>query len=222
MEYYYFANVFIKKINCSIFVISNKFYNMKLTNKSLLKNLKTITIMLFLTFLTTLTFSQNEEFKEPQLPIDTDSKLITYSKVVEVTANKDSLYNKGQKWFRQFYKNPTGVIREQDASNGKILGKHQIKILNPTDKNGVQTMKGIVQYTVTTQFKDNKARIIISEINLNATSYTPIEKWLDKTAKDFSPKNYFYLDQINKQLLDVISNFESFIKDQTKVKKDEW
>ncbi len=195
---------------------------MKPTKKSILNSLKTLMILMFLTLLNTNIFSQKEEYKEPQLPIDQDSKLISYTKVVEVTANKDSLYNKGQQWFRKFYKNPTGVIREQDAVKGIIVGKHQIKILNPADKNGVQTMKGIVQYTVSTQYKDNKARIEITGINLSATSYTPIEKWLDKTAKDFSPKNYFYLDQINKQLLDVIANFESFIKEPNKVKKDEW
>ncbi|OFX33628.1 MAG: hypothetical protein A2X08_06745 [Bacteroidetes bacterium GWA2_32_17] len=195
---------------------------MNTTKNSTLNNLKAFSIVLFLTLLNTSVFSQKEEYQEPQLPIDQESKLITYTKVVDVTANKDSLYNKGQIWFHKFYKNPTGVIREQDAASGKILGKHQIKILNAADKNGVQTMKGIVQYTITTQFKDNKARIVISEINLKSTSYTPIENWLDKTAKDFSPKNYFYLDHINKQLLDVIANFESFIKEQTKVKKDEW
>lgn len=195
---------------------------MNTTTNSTLSNLKTFSIVMFFVLLNGFAFSQKEEYQEPQLPIDQDSKLITYSKVVEVTSSKDSLYNKGQKWFRKFYKNPTGVIREQDATNGKIMGKHQIKILNPADKNGIQTMKGIVQYTVTTQFKDNKARIVISEINLNATSYTPIEKWLDKTAKDFTPKNYFYLEQINKQLLEVVANFEGFIKEQTKIKKDEW
>lgn len=195
---------------------------MKPTKKSILNSLKTLMILMFLTLLNTNIFSQKEEYKEPQLPIDQDSKLISYTKVVEVTANKDSLYNKGQQWFRKFYKNPTGVIREQDAVKGIIVGKHQIKILNPADKNGVQTMKGIVQYTVSTQYKDNKARIEITGINLSATSYTPIEKWLDKTAKDFTPKNYFYLEQINKQLLEVVANFEGFIKEQTKIKKDEW
>jgi len=195
---------------------------MNTTKNSTLNNLKAFSIVMFFVLLNGFAFSQKEEYQEPQLPIDKDTKLITYTKVVEVTANKDSLYNKGQIWFRKFYKNPTGVIREQDAASGKILGKHQIKILNAADKNGVQTMKGIVQYTITTQFKDNKARIVISEINLKSTSYTPIENWLNKTAKDFTPKNYFYFEQINSKMNKIIENFESFIKEQTKVKKDEW
>ena len=156
------------------------------------------------------------------MPIDQETKLITYSKAFDVTANKDSLYKKEKKWFYTFYKNPTGVIKEDDAVNGKIAGKAQIKVLNPADKKGIQTMKGIVKYTVTTQFKENKARIVISEINLESSSYTPIEKWLDKTAPGFSTKNYYYLTQVDSLLNDVTLNFEKFMKEATKVKKEEW
>ena len=166
--------------------------------------------------------AQNEGVKELTLPVDPDTKLITYSKIIEVTANKDSLFKKGQIWFKKFYKNPTSVIRETDTLNGKISGKHQIKILNPADKKGIQTMKGIVQYSVTTFYKENKVKIVLSELNLNATSYSPIEKWQDKTAKDFSTQNYFYLEQIDKQMKDILADFEKSIKEQTKGKKDVW
>lgn len=179
-------------------------------------------IMALMLFLSFNLFAQTEEYKEPTIPIDLETKLISYSKIIEVSANKDSLYKKGQAWFRKFYKNPTGVIRESDTINSKIIGKHQIKILNPADKKGIQTMKGITQYTINTSFKDNKVRIVLTDINLNATSYTPIEKWLDKTAKDFTTKNYFYLEQIDKQMNEVLVDFEKFMKEPTKTKKDEW
>lgn len=173
-------------------------------------------------FLSINSFAQTEDYKEPALPIDQETKLISYSKIIEVTANKDSLFKKGQMWFRKFYKNPTGVIRESDTISGKILGKHQIKILNPTDKKGIQTMKGITQYSVNTYYKDNKVRIVLTEINLTAASYTPIEKWQDKTAKDFTTKNYFYLEQIDKQMNEILVDFEKFMKEPAKGKKDEW
>ncbi len=185
-----------------------------------MKNLFLFIISLFL--LNVAAFSQKEDYKEPTLPVDQESKLITYTKVVDVTANKDSLFKKGKKWFYTFYKNPTGVIKEEDAANGKIAGKHQVKVLNPADKKGIQTMKGIVKYTVTTQFKENKARIVISELNLESSSYTPIEKWLDKTAPGFTTKNYYYLTQVDSLMNDVTSNFEKFMKEANKVKKDEW
>lgn len=166
--------------------------------------------------------SQNQEYKEPVLPIDSTTKMITYTKVISVNATKDSLYKKIKKWFFHYYKNPTGVIRKDDATNGQIVGKHQIKVLNPPDKKGIQTMRGIVQYTITTQFKDNKVRIILNEINLKQTSYTPIEKWLDKTAPGFSFKNYYYLEQIDKQMKTTINHFENFITKTQSPNKNEW
>lgn len=166
--------------------------------------------------------AQNDNYKEPVLPIDSSTKMIIYTKVIPVNETKDSLYTKVKKWFFSYYKNPTGVIRQDDANNGQIVGKHQIKVLNPPDKKGIQTMRGIVQYTVTTQFKDNKVRIILNEINLKETSYTPIEKWLDKTAPGFSLKNYYYLDQIDKEMKKTISHFENFITKTQSSNKNEW
>jgi len=185
-----------------------------------IKNTLFFSCLFFLICLTAT--AQTEEYKEPTLPINQDTKLITYNKVVEVSANKDSLFKKGKKWFYTFYKNPTGVIKEEDAANGKIAGKHQIKILNPIDKKGIQTMRGIVKYSVTTQFQDNKARIVISDINIESASYTPVEKWLDKTDPSFTTKNYFYFTQIDSIINGVTLNFEKFIKEANKVKKDEW
>ena len=167
-------------------------------------------------------FSQKEDYQEPSLPIDQVTKLITYSKMFDVSASKDSLYKKGIKWFYTYYKNPTGVIKEDDAANGKISGKHQVKVLNPADKKGIKTMKGIVRYTVTTQFKENKARIVITEINLESTSYTPIEKWLDKSAPGFTTKNYFYLTQVDSLMNEVSVDFEKFMKEPSKANKDDW
>lgn len=165
---------------------------------------------------------QKNEYKEPTLPFDSSTKQITYTKVINVNANKDSLYNKGKAWFYSYYKNPTGVIRMNDAQSGKITGKHQIKILNPPNKNGIQTMYGIVQYTITTQFKDNKTRIVINEINLRATSYTPIEKLLDKSSPSFTTKNYYYLEQIDNQMKATINNFEQFMTKPTVKMQEEW
>lgn len=167
-------------------------------------------------------FAQKEEYKEPILPIDSVTKNITYSKVISINASKDSLYKKGKAWYKTFYKNPTGVIRQDDATNGLIMGKHQIKILNPADKKGVQTMRGIVQYTITTQFKDNKIRIVLNEINLKETSYTPIEKWLDKTAAGFTTKNYYYLEQIDNEMKTTLKNFEDFMIKSHIDKKEDW
>lgn len=184
--------------------------------------MRTFIISSILIFCVNVLFSQKEEYKEPVLPIDSATKTITYTKVISVNASKDSLFKKGKSWFYAYFKNPTGVIREEDATNGKIMGKHQIKVLNPPDKNKVQTMRGIVQYTVTTQFKDNKARIVVNEINLKETSYTPIEKWLDKTAPGFTTKNYYYLEQIDQEIKNLLKHYEDYMTKPQTPKKEDW
>ncbi|NSW45101.1 MAG: DUF4468 domain-containing protein [Bacteroidales bacterium] len=185
--------------------------------------MKTYVLSFTLILLSTLIINaQKEEYKEPVLPIDSNTKMIMYSKTLSVNLTKDSLYKKVKSWFFAYYKNPTGVIRQDDAANGQIIGKHQIKVLNPPDKKGIQTMRGIVQYTITTQFKDNKVRIVLNELNLKETSYTPIEKWLDKTAPGFTTKNYFYLEQIDKEMKATINHFENYITKSQSTNKNEW
>jgi|YNPMSStandDraft_1061717.scaffolds.fasta_scaffold00849_3 hypothetical protein len=184
--------------------------------------MKQFVILLILLGYSFALLSQKEEYKEPVLPIDSTTKTITYSKVISLNASKDSLFKKGKNWFYSYFKNPTGVIRQEDLNQGIIMGKHQIKILNPPDKNNVQTMRGIVQYTINTQYKDNKVRIIVNEINLRETSYTPVEKWLDKTSPSFNTKNYYYLQQIDTEIISLLKNFEDFITKPSNIKKDDW
>lgn len=163
-----------------------------------------------------------QDYPEITLPVDADSKLITYTQVVEAQAYKDSLYSKGLAWFSSYFKNPTGVIREKTPENGQIMGKHQIKILNPPDKKGIQTMKGIVQYTVKVSVKDNKTRVILTDFNIRDNSYNPIEKWMDKTAPGYTAVNNYYLEQVDKESKALLKHFQEFMIKATTVKKDEW
>ena len=84
------------------------------------------------------------------VPVDPITKMITYEGVVEVKgAAAKTLYKRSLEWFNSNYKNPTDVIRENDESGNKIVGKHRFKITNPPDKSGVRGDAGLVQYTVT-------------------------------------------------------------------------
>jgi hypothetical protein len=183
---------------------------------------RTMITLILMVFSVMLFAQKQEDYKEPQLPTDETTKLITYVKVVEVTGVQDSLFVKGKRWFFAYYNNPTGVIREEKPEEGKILGKHQFKVLNPADKKGLQTMAGIVQYTVTVQVKENKARIVLTDFNLKANSYTPIEKWLDKNAAGFTTVNYFYLEQLDKMAKEILADFEKFITAGPVTKTDNW
>lgn len=181
------------------------------------------TVFLSLLFLPAILFAQKQqEYPDVNLPIDADSKLITYSQVVEFTATRDSVYNKAMAWFHTYFKNPTGVIREKSPENGEIMGKHQFKILNPPDKKGIQTMKGIIQYTVKVQVKDNKTRVVLTDFNYKDISYNPLEKWMDKTSAGYGNINQYYLEQVDKEAKGLLEHFSKYMKEPLKQKNDNW
>jgi len=177
---------------------------------------------LFLSFLPLLLYGQKQEYPEISMPVDEETKLITYSQVVEFNATKDSVYSKSLAWYYAYYKNPTGVIREKSEETGDIMGKCQFKILNPPDKKGVKTMKGIVQYTVKVASKDNKARIILTDFNIKDASYNPIEKWMDKNSPSYSNINQYYLEQVDNECKTLLEHFQKFMKEPIKKKTDNW
>lgn len=195
------------------------------TFKSKFKNYNTMKTIIFLIAFIGLAFSnyaQKQEFPEIALPIDQETKLITYSHISPISANKDSLYRKAEAWVNNYFKNPTSVVREKSPEKGEINGKHQIKILNPADKKGVQTMKGIVQYTIKVNVKENKVRLVLNEFNFKSTSYTPIETWADKTNSQYSPINNFYFEQIDKEMKSMLEHFKNFMEKSNEVKSDNW
>lgn len=166
--------------------------------------------------------SKLETFEKPEFTIDETTKMITYQNVVEIEGTKKELYNKGLNWYKTYYKNPTNVIREQDKINNKIVGKGRFKILNPKDKKGIQTMAGIVQYTITTHYKDGKIKYVINDINWKQTSKFPAEKWLDETSPSLTPKYNYFLQQVDEYMKKTTANLESKITSKTSTKNDNW
>ena len=49
-----------------------------------------------------------------QVPVDEDTKLITYQEVVEMDGTPDTLYNRATKWVNGHYKNPQSVLITRD------------------------------------------------------------------------------------------------------------
>lgn len=163
------------------------------------------------------------EFKVPEMPIDGDSKLITYTEVVDVPGtSKSELYDRLLSWFNTFYKNPADVIREKDAENGRITGKARFKITNAPDKTGLKTDAGLVMYTITVNTKDSKFKYSISEINWKQPSYYPIERWTDKTSQMYSKNFDYYLFATDEYLRDTIGKLIETMKTAPKKKADDW
>lgn len=167
--------------------------------------------------------AQKTNFTAPNMPVDEDSKLITYTGIVEVpTTAKNELYARTLEWFNTYYKNPSEVIRERDSVNLKISGKPRFRITNEPNEQGVKLDAGLVQYTIQVAAKDNKAKYTITEINWKQASYFPIEKWVEQ--KDRYRQNHYYLystDSVMRK--DVIPSLEKALKTaKKKVDKDNW
>ncbi|OFX50902.1 MAG: hypothetical protein A2046_11310 [Bacteroidetes bacterium GWA2_30_7] len=165
----------------------------------------------------------NEEpVKVPNIPIDKETKLITYTKVLTIAGTKEELYKKALSWFNTFYKNPKDVIKEQNETDNKILGKHRFNFNNPPDKKGSTAYAGILQYSIYAYAKDGRVKYEIKDFNLKDASYHPIEYWLDKTSQKYTTKCDYYLLELDTKINEVIADFEKFMKTTEQKTNDNW
>lgn len=81
----------------------------------------------FLTIFATLllTINANAQKETPNLPIDSVTKMITYTEVVNVdtSLSKLELYSRAKEWFAKAYNSSQNVIQIEDKESGKIVGK---------------------------------------------------------------------------------------------------
>ena len=155
-----------------------------------------------------------------ELPINSETKLITYTEVVEQNGSADELYKKSYRWFFSYYKNPHNIVKE--SANNKIVAQPRFKILNPKNKKGVATMGGIVKYSFTVIFKDGRYKYDITNIEWKQTSKYPIERWNDKTAKSYQEKYAYYLEQVNSEINKVLSEMKTNMAKNPKKDADNW
>ena len=161
--------------------------------------------------------------QKSSLPIDEASKLITYTKVQEMSgAGKDSLYNKAFEWCMNYFVNPADVIREKNQQDGKIVCKARFKVMNPADKKGVVTEGGVVQYTLNLMFKEGRYKCELTEFNWKQTSYYPCEKWMDTANQYYKPEFETFLTQLDEKAKEIISALNKHMLSKGLVKKDDW
>ena len=163
-----------------------------------------------------------DTFVVPKIPLDKDTKLITYTKVLGIQGTKDELYKKALSWFNTYYKNPKDVLREQNETDGKILGKNRFNFNNPPDKKGSTAYVGILQYSIYIFAKEAKVKYEIKDFNLKDASYHPIEYWLDKSSQKYTTKCDYYLLELDTKINEVIADFEKFMNAKEQKANDNW
>jgi hypothetical protein len=154
------------------------------------------------------------------VPVDEDTKLITYKDVVTQEGDVPKLYNTAIAWVNANYENPTEATRVRDIEDGKIEVRHRYKIYN-TDKKGVKSDAYIINYTLKLEFKPGRYRYTFTDFTVAAISKYPLERWLDKNDPQYSPACDDYLAQINTTVRDMIKSLKKGMIPKV-VKKDEW
>lgn len=154
------------------------------------------------------------------LPVDPDTKLITYKEVVQEKGTKDELYVRGIAWINSFYKSPTDVTRSRDRDNGLIKGVARFKTFynNP---DGIKMEGPIIEYNLVLEFKDGRYRFIFSELTRKEASRQAVEGWLNKKDPSYNPQWDEYLKQINAYFIETIASLKKGME-LVVVKEDVW
>jgi hypothetical protein len=169
----------------------------------------------------TLTYAQNKS--AVKLPVNDETKLVTYEKVQELPGvSQAELYRRGLQWCMTYFKNPTDVIRERDSLGGTINCKARFKISNPPDKKGLETDAGLVQYSLNLMFKDGRYRYVLTEINWKQQSYYGVEKWMDTSNQYYKPEFEYYLQQSDDKIKALLKELDKGMKAAEKVKSTDW
>jgi hypothetical protein len=157
----------------------------------------------------------------PTLPVDPETKKITYREVVNQEGNPGYLYDKAIQWFGYYYLNAQSVFSLQDKTNGKVEGVGRMKIYYNDSKTGTRMDGGLILYTIRIEFKDNKYRYTLTDFNLKTASRFPIEKWMNKEDPAYNSNWDLYLYQVDTTMQRLVSTLKEKMK-PTVVKKDEW
>ena len=156
----------------------------------------------------------------PIVPVDEDTKLITYKEVIPQEGDKTKLYYRAIEWVNANYKNPTEATRIRDEENGLLEVKSGFKIFN-TDKKGFKTDANVINYTLKLEFKPGRYRYTFTNFSIEAVSKYPLERWLDTKDPRYTPACDGYLMQIDSIVNQKIESLKEGMVPKV-IKKDEW
>jgi hypothetical protein len=154
------------------------------------------------------------------VPVDEDTKLITYKDVVTQEGDVPKLYNTAIAWVNANYENPTEVTRVRDIENGKLDIRHRFKVYN-TDKKGVRTDAFIINYNLKLEFKPGRYRYTFTDFSVAAVSKYPLERWLDKKDPLYTLACDDYLAQVDSIVNTKIESLKEGMVPKV-IKKDDW
>ncbi len=151
-----------------------------------------------------------------------ETGLAEYSKVVPQTGvTAATLYERGLTWINEYYPNPTGTIKTNEAGE-KLVCKARFKVIL-TDKKGNTSAQSYVNYNLTFEFKDGKYRYVLDRICWDKPSYYDVTKWENKDDPMYQADTYpKYVEQTVTFLDELIAAFETGMNTPAKTKSSDW
>ena len=117
------------------------------------------------------------------------------------------LYARAMEWVKKYYKNTNEVIKNADAEKCVIEMRSSVRIFSK-QKDGTMMQKNIVYYNFKLECRDNRYRYTITNFNEKAAAAAPIENWFKTDSPYWSPSQYEWLNQIDKQVKELIESLE--------------
>jgi hypothetical protein len=196
-----------------------KFHSFRFARKILFG--KKILIIVIMIVSSGWVYAQKVKLSPPEMPRSEENSQVYYMDVVtEDGVGKAEFFKRAGNWYHKFYKNPGGIVEQMDSVNGKVVLKPALQVYRT--KNNVKVQAAIVKYTLEIGLKDGRYRYEIKNINLQAASYSPIEKLFNADDPNIED-NYHTLDEANKYFTDLIEDLKAGMRlPSNKVKKDDW
>lgn len=181
-----------------------------------MKNIRIV----FVAFLGIITGIVNAQVTAPQLPVDPDTKLIVYKEVVNQVGTKEQLFNRAVEWLPKQFVNPVDATKVRNPETGLIEIRHRFDV--SYEAKGVPRTSCTIDYTMRLEFKDGRYRYTITDFLIHDISRAPVERWLDKTDKSYTPAWDAYLAELDQDVKALIESLKKGMMPPPEKKEDIW
>ncbi len=161
--------------------------------------------------------AQETTFK---MPVDPDTKLITYKDVVTVPGKPAELFNRAIEWINKEYKNPVDATKVRDQASGVIEIIHRIEITRI--EQGATLLAGRVDYSMKLEMKEGRYRYTINNFIMRDMSRQPLEQYMDKQNQLYTPAWDDYLKQVDDFTRKLIASLKQGMQAPAEKKPDQW
>lgn len=162
-----------------------------------------------------------QEEGKPEIPVDPNTKLITFQEVVQEKGTKPELFNRASEWLHHYFKQPVYVTQVRDAATGIIKGKHQFELFYFEGE--IKKRAGLIKYEFRIECRDGRYRYTIDNFVLTQTSRYPCETWLDTSHRDYNEQWPLYLEQLRAYAIDDFAkSLKEYMVPEEKVEEVDW